>query len=77
MAELLSGRKSIFRNKAGGDRVQGIITRIGSQRFEEARHRLAVVARRLVSNVSDADVVEFLARGEKNTRDYLAGRVED
>ena len=37
----LLGRPSIFRHKAGGRRVQAYITRIGGQRLEEARARLA------------------------------------
>ena len=32
-----TGRQSIFRDKIGGDRVQGVITPAGSRRFELAR----------------------------------------
>ena len=71
MAGLISGRKSIFRNKAGGDRVQGVITRAGSQRFEATRHKLASLARRAVGDVSDADVIEALSRGWPATERYL------
>lgn len=65
--------RSIFRGKRGGDRLQGVITPIGSKRFEEARRKLAKLAAREPEEVSDADTIEFLARGEANTRDYLAG----
>jgi hypothetical protein len=68
-----TGRQSIFRDKIGGDRVQGVITPAGSRRFEIARSKLAKLAGREVEQVSDADVIEFLARGEANTREYLAG----
>lgn len=68
------GRDSIFREKDGGDRYQGIVTKAGAQAFERARARLAKLADRKVDHVSDADVIEYLARGEANTRDYLEGR---
>jgi hypothetical protein len=69
----LTGRASIFREKAGGDRVQGLLTPIGSKRFEQARATLAKLAGRETEQISDADTIEFLARGEANTRSYLAG----
>jgi hypothetical protein len=65
------GRASIFRNKEGGARVQGTLTPAGSIRFERARKTLARLAAREVEQVSDADVVEFLARGEADTIAYL------
>ena len=65
------GQVSIFRNKSGGDRVQGHITPAGSARFEAARSRLAKLAGRDREHVSDADVIEYLARGEAATRAYL------
>lgn len=70
------GRASIFRDKSGGDRVQGVITQPGSTRFEQRRAALAKLAGRETEDVSDADVIEYLARGEKNTRDYLKGKSE-
>lgn len=70
------GRASIFREKIGGDRVQGLITPIGSVRFEHARIRLAKLATREREHVSDADVIEYLARGEENTRVYLIDQGE-
>lgn len=43
----------------------------GSTRFEQARARLAKLAGRDVEYVGDADVQEYLTRGEQATRDYL------
>jgi hypothetical protein len=65
------GRRAIFRGKEGGVRVQAIITKVGGQRFERARKRLAELAGWIASEVSDADTVEFLARGEAETVAYL------
>lgn len=65
------GLPSIFRNKKGGARYQGVLTKPGSMKFEEARKRLAKLAARRVRKVSDADVMEFLARGESETVIYL------
>jgi cobalamin biosynthesis protein CobD/CbiB len=72
MAKLpVTGRESLFRGKAGGDRVQGVITPIGSRRFEAARARLGRMVGRDAERVSDADVIEFLARGEEESRKVL------
>jgi hypothetical protein len=65
------GRRSIFRGKEGGVRVQAIITKIGGQKFERARKRLAELAGWASKDVSDADTVEFLARGEAETMAYI------
>jgi hypothetical protein len=65
------GRASIFRDKKDGARLQGIITKAGSQRFEAARKRLARLAARDAEEVSDADTIEYLARGEAETVKYL------
>lgn len=65
------GRPSIFRNKAGGKKIQGLITKTGTAEFERARKRLAHLAARSVAHTSDADVIEFLARGEAATVAYL------
>jgi hypothetical protein len=69
--KLLISTRAIFPDKAGGDRVQGIITPVGSTRFEHARRRLGKLAEREVERVSDADVIEYLARGETETRKVL------
>lgn len=71
MAKTLKGRKSIFRGKKGGMRVQGIITKIGAAKFREARARLANLVDWKVRDVSKADVIEYLARGHDATVDYL------
>jgi len=47
------------------------MTPAGSVRFEQARARLARLVSREPEQVSDADVFEFLARGDKETRGYL------
>ena len=69
-----TGRDSIFRDKAGGDRYQGIVTKTGAQRFEAARSRLAKLANRDPERVSDADTIEYLARGDAETVVYLSAR---
>jgi len=65
------GFPSIFRNKKGGTRYQGVLTKPGSARFEDARNSLAKLASRPVKRITDADVMEFLARGETETRKVL------
>jgi hypothetical protein len=65
------GQPSIFGKKAGGDRLQGNVTAIGSTAFEQARARLAKLVGWDVERVSDGDTIEFLARGETATRKYL------
>jgi hypothetical protein len=69
-----TGRASIFRNKEGGGRVQGVLTKQGVALFEYHRKRLATLAKREASHVSDADVIEYLARGRQETADILAGK---
>ena len=75
MAKRLVGRDSIFRGKDGGLQVHGIITKIGGQRFERARRQLGrlffEVYGRDPTTVSDADVIEYLARGRDETERYL------
>lgn len=65
------GRASIFRDKKGGSRVQGVMTPIGSRAFEQARQRLGKLASVEKEKVSDADTIEYLARGETATKKYL------
>ncbi len=67
----LTGRMSIFRNKAGGARVQGLLTKDGVRAFNTHRTRLAKMAGRDVAHVSDADVIEYLSRGRDATLDAL------
>lgn len=65
----------MFRGKDDGVRVQGILTSTGGAKFETARARLAALFRSTVGRdpgpVSDADVIEYLARGEQGTAYYL------
>jgi hypothetical protein len=63
------GRPNIF-GRQTGDRLQGKMTKIGSIKFEAARKRLSVIAK-WEGAVSDADTIEFLARGEVETRKFL------
>jgi hypothetical protein len=69
------GRWSIFRDKTHGKRVQGVLTKDGGHEFEMNRARLTLLYREILNRqpatVSDADVIEFLARGEDKTRRYL------
>jgi hypothetical protein len=71
------GRWSVFRDKVNDTehRVQGILSDIGRQSFERQREALArlykAVMHRDPTTVSDADTIEFLARGELDTRAYL------
>lgn len=67
----LVGRRSVFRNKEGGGRVQGEITQDGLIAFGDARIRLAELVGREPDKISDADVIEYLARGDAATRKYL------
>lgn len=69
------GRRAIFPGKmaAGADRVQGVLSPIGSKAFEQARARLAKLTAREPEQVSDADTIEYLARGETATRRFLEG----
>ena len=69
--KLLCGYVSIFRDKRGGDRLQGVVTKVGSLRFEQARAKLARLASRAPGKVSDGDVIEALARGWADTTAYL------
>lgn len=67
----IGGLPSIFRNKKGGYRYQGICTPVGSKKFEAHRKTLAGIAKRKVSAVSDADVIEALSRGWDETIAYI------
>lgn len=67
-----TGRQSIFRGKDKlHGRLQGILTPLGMARFEAARVRLARLTGRKAKDVSDGDTIEYLARGEDETRVYL------
>lgn len=75
MPKARRGRASIFRDKEDGKNVHGIITKAGARRFEDRRKDLSELYQQVhgqrPTTVSDADVIEFMARGYDNTRDYL------
>lgn len=70
-----TGREAVFRGKVNGYRVQGVLTKNGGKGFDVARQQLASVYHqetgRELSTVSDADVIEFLVLGTRETRKYL------
>lgn len=55
-------------------RVQGLLTPDGSRSFEGHRKRIAGLTGRELSKVSDADVIEWLSRGEAFCLKLLALR---
>lgn len=70
-----TGREAVFRGKVDGYRVQGVLTKRGGQMFNAARKELAAIhtkaTGRIIETVSDADVIEFLSRGQAETERYL------
>ena len=66
------GRRAIF-DLPKSKRYQGVISKPGSVKFEAARKRLSKLAA-WPGSVSDADVIEYLARGEEATAKYLDGK---
>lgn len=79
MAEMKRrGRVAVFLNPDGTPktaRVNGVITDDGHACFEEQRAALGRLLGWEAARVSDADVVEYMARGEKRARKYLRGRI--
>ena len=75
MAKTRMGRWSMFRDKLHGEKVHALITKFGKRAFETRRQQLARLYREVMGEdaprVSDADVIEFLARGELRTRQYF------
>ena len=71
----LTGRRSMFRGKKGGKRLTLLMTKTGGRFFNARRKELAqfhhAVTGRHFKHPSDADVVEFMARGLWNTETYL------
>jgi hypothetical protein len=71
------GRNSIFRPKPKDidHRVQGLLTEIGRIAFEQHRKDLDAlffkVMKRKAASVSDADVIEYLARTPIESLKYL------
>lgn len=70
-ARLNEGHPAIFRGKDRTKPLRAFLTEIGKAKIEEARKRLAKLAKWKVSDVSNGDVVEYLARGEQETIAYL------
>jgi len=66
------GRPSVFLNK-NGRYVNGTLTKTGTELFDAAHRQLIKLTGK--PKVSQADVIEFLARGEENTLKYLEGKV--
>lgn len=62
------GSQSIFEGKTG-ERVQGVLTPVGTTSFENARKRLAKMAGR--ETASDGDTIIYLSIGERETQRYL------
>ena len=60
------GRPSLYPGKAGGRRVQGRLTRRGGLAFDAWRAWLKL--RKARTSISDADVIEYLARRENPIR---------
>lgn len=74
MAKTPGGRPTIFTPKDGEPVRAQALTITGSKRFEAARRRLAKLAGWEPEQVSDADTVEFMARGETDTLKYLEAK---
>ena len=58
----------MFRGKSV--RVQGLITKIGAGKMKQAKAEIAKLTAWDITQVSDADAIEFLARGKKESIDY-------
>lgn len=69
------GRPSLFGPKSTA-RVQAVLTVTGSVRFEATRTRVANLIGKEAEQVSDADVIEFLVRGEKEALAILQPKTE-
>lgn len=73
----LEGFNSIFRGKKlashGGRKYQGYLTPEGIRAFESSRKELGKLVKWPASRISDADVIEFRARGHEATLEYLRG----
>lgn len=64
-------RPAIFRGKLPENNVHGMLTKDGAKAFAARRRELAALVDWKPARVSDGDVIEFLARGEKPTKAYL------
>lgn len=64
------GRASMFGDLRDGRRIQGVISKAGARAFDQARKRLSVIAFAAIGwrgPVSDAAVIDYLARGSDAT----------
>lgn len=66
------GRPSVFAPKDTKARYQGLMTSVGSKLAEKHRADLAKLSGLKVSQVSDGDLFDYLARGKEATVEYLA-----
>ena len=64
----------MFRGKdRNGPRVAGVLTTVGSREFESARKLAQMLFREVTGldvKASDADTIEFLSRGEADSKAY-------
>lgn len=65
------GRPTIFRSPGDKVRYQGLVSAEGARLFEQARLRLANIVHVEIENVSDGAVMEYLARGDRETRAHV------
>ncbi len=70
------GRPAVFRDKVKdvAHRVVGFLSVEGRASFERERKRLGMMYHEITGreiSVSDADTIEYLARGAAKTRHYL------
>lgn len=70
------GRPAVFRDKVKdvAHRVVGFLSVEGRAAFERERKRLGMLYQEIMGreiSVSDADTIEYLARGASKTRTYL------
>ena len=67
------GRPTLFKGKdKTHGRISGFLTPYGKDQFEHARRRLARLVSLPATSISDADTAEALARGWKDTEQYLS-----
>jgi len=74
------GRPAVFRDKVKDvkHRVVGFLSSTGRTSFERERKRLGMMYQEITGreiSISDADTIEYLARGSDATRLYLERQV--
>lgn len=76
-AKTRMGRPSIFFPKNEDKRMNGYMTNLGADKFEQHRSALAALYQDITgvalkaTSISNGDVTEYLARGAANTRAYI------